>query len=122
MSISSMLKRVAALKRTAFIEPAGSYTRGEEWIEMKAFVLKFLEPRFPDAYLAMIAGFDQIEAWDRERSVPTGLKLKRAKGKLAYEDTEHGRMHTITCRIGKILEPWPESKWALADALEELEK
>ncbi len=122
MKAQSLLRRLEALKKKEFVEPAPAVTLTDDWYKQKEFILNFLETRYPDAYLAMIAGFDQIEAWDRGRGKSEGLKLKRTKEKLAYEDTEHGRNHTIICKIGDSLEPYLEARIALAEAIDRLKK
>lgn len=120
MSIDSLLSKIKRLKKE-FVEPAGPVTLSAEWIAEKAFTLDFLQRRYPNAYLTMIAAYDQIETEDRARVTPNGLQLKRKKGKIPWAETKEGRLHILSCKVnsyyGTLGKICPEACIAMAEEI-----
>jgi hypothetical protein len=120
MSTSVLLKQVKALKAKHVIEPDSPITYSEEWQTVKEFELGFLEHRFPDAYQALLAGYEKVELEDRTRNKPLG---GRTKGKIPWVETKQGRWHMLTCELGWYGVLWDhhDACIAMADEIGRLE-
>jgi hypothetical protein len=115
MNAGVLLKRVKDLKAKHFIETDNEVESVEEMLRCDAIIEAALKP-FPEAKVTLAKVLKQFEQ-EEQHSKSTILRLKRPKVlKGVYVESREQRISHL---VSKALSPWPEAKWALAEALVE---